>query len=282
MIPVTSWTRKVKQPRGGYLPVKSMRAESFDDRRVLNSVENLSAGTVGTSVDYLSRVLSGHDAHEVFALPLAGAEKLGRQSVADKYLSEIIMFADDGVATPELIHAGVNLSRFDIAFKTGNERYLDALNGAVAIDDDTAENIAIMVDRILVFRYRHNILNAESKQVYYKSFPGLTGADCLSGEIDVSADDSLWDCKAMSTKLRATYTAQILAYYVMLFHVNGRDMQSDIARGCLNPNRAEPVDFTLGFFNPRENCEYTIRASEIDPLVFTKLADDMVNPLYMY
>ena len=282
MVPVTAWTRKVKQPRGGYLPVKSMRVERFDDGRELHPNENLSAGTVGTAVDYLSRVLSGHDAKEVFALPLAGAEKLDKTYFANKYLSEVIMFADDGDICPELIRAGVNLSRFDVVFKTGNAKYLSALNGAVVIDDETVENIEIMLSRILAFRKRNGLLDAKAIPVQSIAFPGLTGEDRLCGEIDILGESSLWDCKAMSTKLRATYTAQLLAYYVMLYDMGGMRCSECVRLGGLNPITQTDGDFLLGFFNPRENAEYSILVSQLDPVMFEKLEADMVNLEYMY
>lgn len=284
MVPVTAWTRKVKQPRGGYLPVKSMHVECFDDGCVLNPEENLNPGTVGTAVDYISRVLSGFDVRDVFALPIAGAEKLGKSAFADKYISEITMFLDDfqDADFPDLIQAGVNLSRFDVAFKASNVKYLGGLNGAVVIDDATMANIEIMLRRILAFRSRNDLNSACSKFLHYKSVPGLTGADCLSGEIDILSDTALWDCKAMTTKLRATYTAQLLAYYVMLFHVNGRDLQAALDSNCFNPNSNMPGDFTLGFFNPRENAEYRIAISELDASIFSKLESDMTNLSYMY
>lgn len=293
MAPVTTWTRKVKQPRGGYLPVSFMQVTRFDDGCELNPKENLNPGTIGTSVDYLSRVLSGHDAHDVFALPLFGAENIGRDYSAKKYLASIIMFSEDEFGVPivfdadedipsELIHAGVNLSRFDIAFKTSNEYYLDSLLGEVHIDEPTEQNIRIMLRRILSFRRRHNIMDAESKLLSYKSFPGLGGEDCLSGEADIVTEDAIWDCKAMKAQLRATYTAQLLAYYAMLFHLNNRPMVSSIQNGCFNPNVDTPADFTLGFFNPRENAEYSIAVSKLNPAIFDSLAKDMVNSLYMY
>lgn len=283
MIPVTAWTRKVKQPRGGYLPVKSMQAERFDDGCVLNPNENLNPGTIGTAVDYLSRVLAGGDVYETFQLPLLGAGKIGMDYRAKSYLGEIMMFLEDWEDNPvELITAGVNLSRYDIVFKASNPQYINALNGAVTLDSATLENIEILLRRILAFRNRNQLMQAKSQYLHYKSFAGLTGADCLSGEIDILSDNAIWDCKAMTAKLRATYTAQLLAYYMMLFYSCGRVIADDLAAGWCNPNVTGVADFTLGFFNPRENVEYKVLASSLNPMIFVNLDSDMVNPVYMY
>ena len=92
-------------------------------------------------------------------------------------------------------------------------------------------------------------MDAESKLLSYKCFPGLGGEDCLSGEADIVTDDAIWDCKAMKAQLRATYTAQLLAYYAMLFHLNNRPMVSSIQNGCFNPNVPRPI-LRLGFSIP--------------------------------
>lgn len=285
MIPVTAWARKVKQPRGGYLPVKSMYAERFDDGRTMNPVENLNPGTVGTAVDYISRVMAGGDVRDVFRLPIAGAEKLGRKVMADRYVSEIMIFADGlepGDDLRDLITAGLNLSRFDVAFKASDARYLGALNGEVAIDDATMENMQTMLRRIAAFRDRNGLLDARPRYMRYKTFPGLTGEDCLSGEADIVSGSSLWDCKAMTAKLRATYTAQLLAYYVMLFHEQGLDAVACVRSGRFNPFSDGPGDFTLGFFNPRENTEYRTTASGIPTDTFAAFESALVDIAYMY
>lgn len=281
MIPVTHWTRLVKQPRGGYLPIKHMHVEKFDDGVELHEKENLNPGTVGTAIDYLSRALSGVDVGDVYSLPLKGAEHLGKKYLAGKYLSEIMMFTDDMEICPELVHAGVNLSRYDIAFKA-DARYLNALKGEVNLDDATMENIMTMLERILAFRRRHDMLRAKSCYLTYKPCRGLTGSDCLSGEIDILAPDAIWDCKAMASALRATYSLQLLAYYMMLGYKHGRDLPDDCSFKGFNPMSGTPEDFTLGFFNPRENQEYWIHVSEIDPVVFSKVDADMTNVVYFY
>lgn len=283
MIPVTEWVRHVKQPRGGYLPIKSMHVTEVDDGRTLHPDENLGPGTVGTAVDYLSRVLAGADASEVYALPLAGAEKLGMSARARRYLAEIAMFSDDGEPCEELIRAGVNLGRFDVVFKAGQSKYLGALNGEVAISPETTENIGIMLGRVTAFRGRHGMdASATARWMRYNIPGGLPGTDGMSGEADIVSRDAVWDCKAMKTQLRATYSLQLLAYYVMLWQGSGRDMVECMAQGERNPMVPGPGDFTLGFFNPRTNTEHAIHVSELNPEIFKSVPDDMRNTAYLY
>ena len=47
MTSVTNRIKAVKQPRGGYIPLKQFSAITLDDGNVLNSDESVSPGLVG-------------------------------------------------------------------------------------------------------------------------------------------------------------------------------------------------------------------------------------------
>ena len=55
MVSVTQRIKQIKQPRGGYLPVKAFTVTTLDDGQALNPEESIAASLVGTAVDYLSR-----------------------------------------------------------------------------------------------------------------------------------------------------------------------------------------------------------------------------------
>lgn len=55
MTSVTNRIKVVKQPRGGYIPLKQFSAITLDDGKTLNSDESVSPGLVGLAVDYLTR-----------------------------------------------------------------------------------------------------------------------------------------------------------------------------------------------------------------------------------
>ena len=59
MTSVTNRIKVVKQPRGGYIPLKQFSAITLDDGKTLNSDESVSPGLVGSAVDYLSRLMNG-------------------------------------------------------------------------------------------------------------------------------------------------------------------------------------------------------------------------------
>ena len=74
MVSVTQRIKQIKQPRGGYLPVKTFTVTTLDDGQVLNPEESIAASLVGTAVDYLSRFMDGTSVEEAFEIssgPLA-------------------------------------------------------------------------------------------------------------------------------------------------------------------------------------------------------------------
>ena len=74
MVSVTQLIKQIKQPRGGYLPVKTFTVTTLDDGQVLNPEESIAASLVGTAVDYLSRFMDGTSVEEAFEIssgPLA-------------------------------------------------------------------------------------------------------------------------------------------------------------------------------------------------------------------
>lgn len=49
MVSVTQRIKQIKQPRGGYLPVKTFTVTTLDDGQVLNPEESIAASLVGTA-----------------------------------------------------------------------------------------------------------------------------------------------------------------------------------------------------------------------------------------
>ena len=77
MTSVTNRIKAVKQPRGGYIPLKQFSAITLDDGKILNSDESVSPGLVGSAVDYLSRLMNGAQPKEAFKISLNGAFRAG-------------------------------------------------------------------------------------------------------------------------------------------------------------------------------------------------------------
>lgn len=75
---VTQRVKAVKQPRGGYIPLRMMRKTEYDDGRILGE-ENISPSVVGLAVDYLTRMELTGDKEKAFKISMSGATRLGRE-----------------------------------------------------------------------------------------------------------------------------------------------------------------------------------------------------------
>ena len=71
---VTQRVRSIKQPYGGYLPIRSFSSKFYEDGRKLNSQENVHGSFVGLAVDYLTRFELTGNAASSFYVPMIGAD----------------------------------------------------------------------------------------------------------------------------------------------------------------------------------------------------------------
>ena len=85
---VTQRAKSVKQPRGGYIPLRIMERTDYDDGIVLGP-ESVSPDIVGLAVDYLTRFRMCGNPSDAFFISLRGATMLGRSDEAERYLSGI-------------------------------------------------------------------------------------------------------------------------------------------------------------------------------------------------
>lgn len=89
MTSVTNCIKAVKQPRGGYIPLKQFSTITLDDGKILNSDESVSPGLVGSAVDYLSRLMNGAHPKEAFKISLNGAYLVGEFDKAISLLDKL-------------------------------------------------------------------------------------------------------------------------------------------------------------------------------------------------
>ena len=89
MVSVTQRIKQIKQPRGGYLPVKTFTVTTLDDGQVLNPEESIAASLVGTAVDYLSRYMDGTSVEEAFEISLLGARVMRMEAKAFGLLDDV-------------------------------------------------------------------------------------------------------------------------------------------------------------------------------------------------
>ena len=113
MATVKQRTKQVKQPRGGYAPLKLFDIYDFDDSKVLNEDENVHPSIVGAAIDYLSRILSGTNKRQAFDVSFKGAHNLYKVDMAKSLLSRVINHDDDSIV------AACKLAGFDSAYRAG-------------------------------------------------------------------------------------------------------------------------------------------------------------------
>lgn len=140
MVSVTQRIKQIKQPRGGYLPVKAFTVTMLDDGQVLSPEESIGASLVGTAVDYL---MDGTIVEEAFEISLLGARAMRMEAKAFGLLDDVKGMDDLSITR------ACQLAGFDSAFRADPLAYRP-VEGIVP-DQATIANIRIMVERSLSF-----------------------------------------------------------------------------------------------------------------------------------
>ncbi|MBZ2066686.1 hypothetical protein K1I94_07280 [Streptococcus sanguinis] len=235
MTSVTQRISLVKQPRGGFLPVKLFSEEKLSDRKVLFSQENVSPNLVGLCVDYLSRFMTGSDKEQAFEISLIGASMAGMEALAQEFLSKITNLDDSSISN------ACKMVGFDVVYRAGMAFYKPVEE--IDPDEQTIANIRIMVERSLAFF-------ADYGPVVKDGFD-LKGAytDLITiGDGDFLTADTLWDFKVSKTKPNKDHTLQLLIYYLM-------------GTRSIHPEFSS-IEY-LGLYNPRQNVVYCLAISDI-------------------
>jgi len=109
---VTQRIKKVKQPRGGYINLKSMEIIYLGSGiEELNPEENVHASLMGLAVDYMTRYMSGSTAEDVFKISLYGAKIIKKESEANILLKTIKDLDDNSII------AAIKLSGLDVCYR---------------------------------------------------------------------------------------------------------------------------------------------------------------------
>lgn len=235
MTSVTKRISQIKQPRGGFLPVKLFSEEKLSDGKELFSQENVSPNLVGLCVDYLSRFMTGSDKEQAFEISLLGASLGGMKVQARKFLSKITGLDDSSIAN------ACKLVGFDVIYRAGRAFYKPVEE--IDPDDQTLANIRTMVERSLAFFVDYGPV--------VKDGFDLKGAytDLITiGDGDFLTADTLWDFKVSKTKPSKNHTLQLLVYYLMGIR-------------SIHPEFSS-IEY-LGLYNPRQNVVYRLAISDI-------------------
>lgn len=262
MYSVTQRIRRIQQPYGGYLPIRSFHATTLDDGNYLIPDENIHGSLVGLCVDYMTRFLNGTPAKEAFFISLAGAYELDLSSKkpnqenpktefnrARELLSKITGLNEDSV-----IHA-CKLVGYDVCFRAGTTYYqpVDAIEPNWA----TIHNITVMIQRSLSFLQQYGPIVKDGF-----TFEGGYTRIVSSGDGDFITKDTLWDFKVLKTKPSSRDTLQLLMYYLM-------------GRRSIHPELHQIQN--IGFFNPRSNTIYRMDVSDIPEDVISTVESEVIG-----
>ena len=243
MVSVTQRIKQIKQPRGGYLPIKTFTVTTLDDGQGLNPEESIVASLVGTAVDYLSRYMDGTSVEEAFEISLLGARAMRMEAKVFGLLDDVKELDDLSIIK------ACQLAGFDSAFRADPLAYRP-VEGIVP-DQATIANIRIMVERSLSFFNAFGPVTADGF-----TMEGAYTATITTGDGDFLTKDTLWDFKVSTNKPNKDHTLQLLIYYLM-------------GRRSIHPE-FQTIE-KLGIFNPRQNTIYQLPISDISDEVIKEL-----------
>lgn len=248
MSSVTQRIASIKQPYGGYLPVKCFSKIKFEDDLVLNEAENIHSSLVGLAVDYLTRFMLGNRVDEAFHISQLGASAIGMSHKAHLLLANIIGLDDHSII------AACKLSGFDVCYRSSPTGYRPIEN--INPDKDTISNIRIMVNRSLSFWDKYGPIIC-----YEPTFEGGYSNIVTAGDGDFLSTDTLWDFKVSKSAPTSKHTLQLLMYYVM-----GTHSIHDHFKLISN----------LGIYNPRINIAYICPINSIPKKTITEIENDII------
>jgi len=246
MVSVTQRISQIDQPRGGYLPISKFEVIQLDDGKVLGK-ENVPGATVGMVVDYLSRWAISGDKRDAFRISLRGALRAGREEEAEMLFDGI-----KDMTNPSIVNA-CKLVGFD-SYARGV--FADYDPSTVNADQETCQNIRIMIDRIHEFHERFGAVTLEGFNLM-----GGYSRVVDRGDGDFLTEDTVWDLKVLRKDPESKHTLQLLMYYIM----GKRSVHEEF--GSVTK---------MGFFNPRLNKVHIIEASKIDPAIIKTVEDEVI------
>ena len=243
MSSVTQRIKQIKQPRGGYInPKKMLTVTELKAAKPPHdiSAENVSAGLIGTAVDYLTRVMSGTPVKDAFSISLAGARmaKFAGVTMVDPstYFNQIKGLDDESIV------AAIRCAGYDSVYRAGllAYRYVECIDP----NAETIENVCAMVNASLEFFKQYGPVTHDGM-----TFRGGYTDIVDSGDADFMTADTLWDFKCSVKPPTNAHTLQVAMCWLLGMHSDDAAEYRKVAR--------------LGFFNPRLVNIYTVDIADI-------------------
>ena len=247
---VTQRIRQIKQPRGGYISPKMLKAVSLGEGiDALNTEENVHPSLIGTTVDYMTRFMLGTPVVDAFAISMLGAQCIEEDSTASRLMSGI-----KGLDDRSIINA-VKLTGFDVCFRSNPMGYRPVKG--INPDESTIQNVRTMVERALHF---FDVYGPKTLDGF--TFGGGYTNTVSAGDGDFMTANTLWDFKVSKYRPSKEHTLQLLMYWRMGLHSVHAEFQS--------------IKY-LGVYNPRLNKVYRIKVDAIPDDVIAEVEKDVIG-----
>ncbi len=245
---VTGRVKSYKQPYGGFIPPRSLTRIQFEDAAALGP-ENVHPSTIGTAVDYLTRLMTGEPVEDAFHISLLGAMRGGCYEQVLDYTQNITGLDDKSIS------AACTVVMFDSLYRAGVAPTNDPFE--LDVDEATCANIRIMVQRGLSFFEKYGPIT-DSAPV----FPGGYTDTVTNGDGDFLTKDTLWDFKVSKNNPTNQNTLQLAMYFLMGKHSTNKHF--------------ETVE-KIGIFNPRLNAAFILDMSTVPKDVIRTIEKDVIG-----
>ena len=239
------------QPRGGLLRCSDMEERAFPDgaEPIGREGESVAPALIGLVVDYMSRLQSGADVREAFAVSVRGALLDGvPESEVDRMLEGIRGVDDRSLAV------ACNLAAYDVVVRAGGHL---GQGKAVVPNGVDCEHMRKMLERTKAFfkEFGPVVRNGFTLEGGYTDVVDKGDGDFLTG-------DCLWDMKVLSRKPDKNMTLQLLVYWRMGLRSVYPEFQ-DVTR--------------LGIYNPRLGKVYTVSTGQVPTEVIREVDEEVIG-----
>ena len=247
---VTQRMKMIKQPIGGYIKPTDFKVIEMYDGNELNVEENIFAGTIGLTVDYMTRFLMGASVEDAFNISLIGAKIIQDDKNAQKLLEQVKGLDDNS------IKCACKLCGYDVCYRVGPGGYSKPVE-EINPDKETIQNISIMLKRSKIFWEQYGPIVKDGF-----TFEGGYTSTVSAGDADYLTKDTLWDFKVSKNEPQSKHTLQLVMYYLMGKHSVHKEF-----RNIEN----------LGIFNPRKNKVYLLNTKNIPRNVIDIVSYDIIE-----
>lgn len=266
MATVTQRIKHIKQPRGGYLPVRNAKVTEFGGE-ILDKIgeENIHPSLIGTVVEYLTSYYVGdYPAEQIFKNSIKGAHNLGYHKggydrIMEKVYNIIEEIEKGKMLSDEVIKDACYLSSLEVLYKAGPQYFNDGSKWEP--DEYTIKVIKELVERSITF------LQSEGgiEEIGFELIRTSHGIYIDKGEGDYITKNGLWDLKVSKNKPDSKQTLQILVYYIMGLR------SENISDELINDIKE------IGIYNPRLNKKFSYTIDNLDSDMINEVKENVIG-----